>query len=59
MMGGAVANFEAAQYAGRYSNFTLDDKLLNIMDKIDYAGPLFLHPLHTLRKTLCHTGHLK
>jgi hypothetical protein len=27
------ANFEAAQYAVKYSNFTLGDKLLNLMGK--------------------------
>ena len=59
MMGGRAANFVAAQYAGRCSNFTLDDKLLNVMDKIDYAGPLFLHPFHLKEKTLCYIGHLK
>jgi hypothetical protein len=43
MMDGGAANFGAEQYPIRYSNFTLDDKLLNLMDKIHYAVILIVH----------------
>jgi hypothetical protein len=59
MMDGGAANFGAVQYPGRYSNFTLDDKLLNLMDKLNYAVALIVHPCHPKGKTLCWTGHLK
>ena len=52
------ANFRAAQYPGRYSDFTLDDKLINLMCKINNAVPLILHPFHEKDKMLCCTGHL-
>jgi hypothetical protein len=35
MMDDRTANFGAAQYAVRYTNFTVDDKLLNLMVKIN------------------------
>jgi len=59
MMDGGAANFGAVQYQGRYSNFTLDDKLLNLMDKMNYGVPLIVHPCHPKGKALCRTGHLK
>ena len=59
MMDGGEDNFEAAQYPGRYSNFMLDDILLNLMDKMNYCVPLIVHPCHLKGKTLCRTGHLK
>jgi len=59
MMDGGAGNFVAAQYTGRYSNFMLDDKLLELMDKINYCVPLIVHPCHLKGKTLCRTGHLK
>jgi hypothetical protein len=31
------ANFGAARYAVKYSNFTLDDKLLKLMGKMNNA----------------------
>jgi hypothetical protein len=33
MMDDRTANFGAAQYTVKYSNFTLDDKLLNLVAK--------------------------
>jgi hypothetical protein len=36
-MDGGADNFGAAQYQGRYSNFTLDDKLFNLMYKTNNA----------------------
>jgi len=59
MLDGGAANFAAAQYPGRYSNFMLDDKLLNLMDKMNYGVPLIVNPCHPKGKTLCRTGHLK
>jgi hypothetical protein len=50
------ANFGAAQYAVKYS-FTLDDKLLKLMGKINNYGPLILNPFHLKGKMLCHIGH--
>jgi hypothetical protein len=52
------SQFGAAQYPGRYSNFTLDDKLLNIMDEMNNAVPIILQPFHPKGKMLCCTGHL-
>jgi hypothetical protein len=49
------ANFGAAQYAVNYS-FTLDDKLLNLMGKMNNAVPLILNPFHLKGKMLCHIG---
>jgi len=39
-----TANIRAVQYAVKYSNFTLDDKLLNLMGKMNNAVPLILNP---------------
>jgi len=58
MMDGGAANFGAVQYPGRYSNFTLDDKLFNLMCKMNNAVPLILQPFHPKGKMLCSTGHL-
>jgi hypothetical protein len=58
MMDGGAANFGAAQYRGRYSKSTLDDKLFNLMCKMNNAVPLILHPFHPKAKILCHIGHL-
>jgi hypothetical protein len=52
------ANFGAAQYAVKYSNFTLNDKILNLMGKTNNAVPLILNPFHLKGKMLCHIGHL-
>jgi hypothetical protein len=52
------ANFGAAQYAIKYSNFTLDDKLLKPMGKMNNAVPLILNAFHVKGKMLCHIGHL-
>jgi hypothetical protein len=57
-MDDGTANFEAAQYPVRYSNFTLDDELLSLMGEINNAVPLILHPFHPKGKMLCCTGHL-
>ena len=59
MMDGGAANFAAAQYPGRYSNFMFHDRLLNLMYKLKYGVPLIVHPCHPKGKTLCRTGHLK
>jgi hypothetical protein len=53
-----VDNFGAVQYAVKYSNFTLDDKLLNLMSKMNNAVPLILNPILLKGKMLCHIGHL-
>jgi hypothetical protein len=58
MMDDRTVNFAAAQYAVKYSNFTLDDKLLNLMGKMNNAAPLILNPFHLKGKMLCHNGHL-
>jgi hypothetical protein len=58
MMYGGAANFGAAQYQGRDSKFTLDDKSLNLMCKMNNAVPLILHPFLPKHKMLCHIGHL-
>jgi hypothetical protein len=42
----------------KYSNFTLDDKLLNLMGKMNNAVPLILNTFHLKGKMLCHIGHL-
>jgi hypothetical protein len=52
------ANFAAAQYAIKYSNFTSDDKLLNLMGKMNNAVPLILNPFHLKGQIMCHIGHL-
>jgi hypothetical protein len=52
------ANFGAAQYTIKYSNFTLDDKLLKLMGKMNNAVRLILNPFHLKGKMLCHIGHL-
>jgi len=52
------ANFGAAHYAVKYSDFTLDDKLLNLMGKMNNAVPLILNPFYLKGKMLCHIGHL-
>jgi len=51
-------NFGAVQYPGMYSKSTLDDKLFNLMCKMNNAVPLILHPFHPKGKMLCCTGHL-
>jgi hypothetical protein len=48
----------AAQYTVKYSNFTLDDKLLHWMGKMNNAVHLILDPFHLKGKMLCHIGHL-
>jgi hypothetical protein len=52
-----TANFGAEQNAVKYSNFTLDDKLLSIMEEMNNAVPLILNHFHPKHKMLCHTGH--
>ena len=58
MMDDRTANFAAAQYAVKYSNFTLDDKLLNWMGEMNNAVRLILNSFHLKHKMLCHIGHL-
>ena len=58
MMDDRTANFAAAQYTVKYSNFTLDDKLLNWMGEMNNAVRLILNPFHLKHKMLCHSGHL-
>jgi len=53
-----TANFGAAQYKVKYSDITLDDKLLNCMDEMNNAAPLILNHFHLKGKMLCHIGHL-
>jgi hypothetical protein len=59
MIDDTVDNFGAAQYPGRYPNFTLDDKLFNLMCKMNNAVPIILHPFLPKGKMLggC-IGHL-
>ena len=59
MMDKGKANFGDAQYLSRYSNFTLDDKLFNLMCKTNNAVPLILHPFHPKGKMLCWAFELK
>ena len=42
----------------KYSNFTLDDNLLNLMGEMKNAVPLILNPFHLKGKMLCCIGHL-
>jgi len=58
MMDDRSANFGAAQYTVKYSDFTLDDKLLNLMGKMNNYVHLILNPFHLKGKMLCHIGHL-
>jgi len=58
MMDGGAANFGAAQCPLKYSNFTLDDKLFNIVCEMNNAVQLTLHPFHPKGKMLCCTAHL-
>jgi len=58
MMDDRTANFRAAQYRVKYSNFTSEDKLLNLIGKMNNAVPLILNPFHLKGKMLCHNGHL-
>jgi len=58
MVDDSSANFGAAQYTIKYSNFTLDDKLLNLMGETNNAVRLILNLFHLKHKTLCHIGHL-
>ena len=58
MMDDRRANFGAAHYTVKYSDFTLDDKLLYLMGKMNNAVPLILNPFHLKGKMLCHIGHL-
>ena len=51
-----TVNFGAAQYTVKYSNFTLDDKLLNLMGEMKNA--LILNPFHLKHKMLCCIGYL-
>jgi hypothetical protein len=37
----------------------LDDKLLNLKGKMNYAAPLIVHPCHPKGKTLCRIGRLE
>ena len=46
MMDKGKANFGAVQYPGRHSDFTLDDKLFNLMCEMNNAVPLILHHHH-------------
>jgi hypothetical protein len=39
------------------SNFTSDDKLLNLMGKMNNAVRLILNHFHPKHKLLCHIGH--
>jgi hypothetical protein len=57
-MDNRTANFGAAKYAFKYSNFTLHDKSLNLMGKMNNAVYLILNPFHLKGKMLCHIGHL-
>jgi hypothetical protein len=59
MMDDRTANFAAAQYTVKYSNFTLDNKLLNLMGEMNNAVPLILNPFHLKCKMLCCFGHWK
>ena len=58
MMVDRTANFGAAQYTVKYWNFTLDDKLLNVMGKIKNTVPLISNTFHLKHKMLCCIGHL-
>jgi hypothetical protein len=58
MMDDRTAHFGAAQYTIKYSNFTLDDKLINLMGKMNNAVPLILNPSNLKGKMLSHSGHL-
>ena len=58
MTDGGAANFGAAQYPGRYSNFIFDNNLFTLMCKMNNVVPLILHPFHEKGKMLCCTGHL-
>jgi len=53
MMDDRTANFEAVQYAVKYSNFNLNDKLLNLMGKMNNAVQLILNPIPVKGKMLC------
>ena len=48
-----TANFEAVQYAVKYSNFNLNDKLLNLLGKMNNAVQLILNPFPVKGKMLC------
>jgi hypothetical protein len=52
MMVDRTANFGAAQYTVKYSNFTLDGKLFNLMGKTNNAVPLILNPFHLKGKMM-------
>ena len=58
MMDDRTANFGAAQYTVKYWNFTLDDKLLNLMGKIKNTVPVILNTFHLKHKMLWCIGHL-
>jgi hypothetical protein len=58
MMGEGVASCGDAQYRVKYSNFTMDDELLNLMDEMDNAVPLTVDLLHLKVKVLSCSGHL-
>ena len=53
-----TANFGAAYCAGKYSNCTFDEELIQLMRKMNNAVPLILNPFHLKRKMLCCIGHL-
>ena len=53
MMEDRVDNVGAAQNLLKYSNFTLDDKFLNLIGKMNNAVRLILHPFHPKGKMLC------
>jgi hypothetical protein len=53
MMDDRTANFEAVQYAVKYSNFNLNDKLLNLLGKMNNAVQLILNPFPVKGKMLC------
>ena len=52
MMVDRTANFGAAQYTVKYSNFTFDDELIKLMHKMNNAVPLILNPFHLKGKMM-------
>jgi hypothetical protein len=53
-----TANFGAAQYTVKYAKFTLDDKLLNLMVKMNNSVTLILKTFNLKGKMLCCIGYL-
>jgi hypothetical protein len=58
MMDDRTAEFGAAQYVVKYSNFTLDDNKLYLMGKIKNAVTLISNPFRMKGKMLSHIGNL-